>query len=404
MLESEAVEALALSGGFLALVALIELAISIFILGAGAGGALQSASCWLASRRSHDRLALLPRNRTWTDLRLHMTHDLVESMVGHRTRLAQLPSDRWHEGEDEALERISKSSKVLDDSTAALLAIVPRGWLVLALLGLAPAFVAATASTATHRDRCWRNAARLSSSEALSAGAWQLVGAAVAWERVSVLFHAAARKEVTGSLNGHRAQLQPSIDAHNLAFRYSDETPQSCATALSTSPRRSRGAGRRVGRRKIHACLAAGRTSRTERRSSLLIDGLNRQTLGADAWRRHIAAAPQFHENHVLAETFAFNLIMGRHKPPSPRDFPEAEAIARELGLGELLERMPAGLLQMVGETGWQLSHGERSRLYIARALLQDADLVVLDESFAALDPENLQRAVECSNTRWLAS
>ena len=37
-----------------------------------------------------------------------------------------------------------------------------------------------------------------------------------------------------------------------------------------------------------------------------------------------------------------------------------------------------------------------KSRLYIARALLQDADLVVLDESFAALDPENLQRALEC--------
>jgi ATP-binding cassette subfamily B protein len=57
---------------------------------------------------------------------------------------------------------------------------------------------------------------------------------------------------------------------------------------------------------------------------------------------------------------------------------------------------MPAGMLQMVGETGWQLSHGERSRLYIARALLQNADLVILDESFAALDPENLKRAIEC--------
>jgi ATP-binding cassette subfamily B protein len=57
---------------------------------------------------------------------------------------------------------------------------------------------------------------------------------------------------------------------------------------------------------------------------------------------------------------------------------------------------MPAGLNQMVGETGWQLSHGERSRLYIARALLQRADLVVLDESFAALDPENLRRSLTC--------
>jgi ABC-type multidrug transport system fused ATPase/permease subunit len=51
----------------------------------------------------------------------------------------------------------------------------------------------------------------------------------------------------------------------------------------------------------------------------------------------------------------------------------------------------------MVGEGGWQLSHGERSRVYVARALLQKADLVILDESFAALDPENLKEALECT-------
>ena len=60
---------------------------------------------------------------------------------------------------------------------------------------------------------------------------------------------------------------------------------------------------------------------------------------------------------------------------------------------------MPSGLQQIVGETGWQLSNGERSRLYIARALLQNADLVIFDESFSALDPENLRRAINCSPT-----
>ena len=65
--------------------------------------------------------------------------------------------------------------------------------------------------------------------------------------------------------------------------------------------------------------------------------------------------------------------------------------MCRGLGLGDLLDRMPAGLFQMVGETGWQLSHGERSRLYIARALLQDADLVIFDESFGQIDPESLR-------------
>jgi ATP-binding cassette subfamily B protein len=108
-------------------------------------------------------------------------------------------------------------------------------------------------------------------------------------------------------------------------------------------------------------------------------------------------AAPQFHENHVLTETLAFNLLMGRAWPASGPDLEEAEAICRELGLGPLLDRMPAGLLQMVGDTGWQLSHGERSRLFIARALLQHADLVILDESFGALDPHNLADALACA-------
>jgi len=61
-----------------------------------------------------------------------------------------------------------------------------------------------------------------------------------------------------------------------------------------------------------------------------------------------------------------------------------------------VLQRMPSGFQQMVGESGWQLSHGERSRLFIARTLLQKADLIVLDESFGALDPENLERALQC--------
>ena len=64
--------------------------------------------------------------------------------------------------------------------------------------------------------------------------------------------------------------------------------------------------------------------------------------------------------------------------------------------MGDLIKRMPAGLQQMLGESGWRLSHGERSRLYIARALLQNADLMILDESFAALDPETLALSLRC--------
>lgn len=76
--------------------------------------------------------------------------------------------------------------------------------------------------------------------------------------------------------------------------------------------------------------------------------------------------------------------------PASDVELQEATDLCADLGLGELLARMPSGMMQLVGETGWQLSHGERSRIFLARALLQRTPLTILDESFAALDPERL--------------
>jgi ABC-type transport system involved in cytochrome bd biosynthesis fused ATPase/permease subunit len=107
-----------------------------------------------------------------------------------------------------------------------------------------------------------------------------------------------------------------------------------------------------------------------------------------------VVIAPQFHENHVLMGAFAFNALLGRGWPPRPGDLEIAEQTCRALGLGDLLGRMPAGMQQVVGDTGWQLSQGEKSRLYLARALLQGADVVILDESFGALDPQTLHRCL----------
>jgi ATP-binding cassette subfamily B protein len=98
----------------------------------------------------------------------------------------------------------------------------------------------------------------------------------------------------------------------------------------------------------------------------------------------------------VFTGTLAFNLLMGRRWPPEPEDVQEAEAMCEILGLGPLLARMPSRMEQNIGETGWQLSHGERSRMYMARALLQNGQVLILDESFAALDPETLLDCLRC--------
>ncbi|MGI9073307.1 MAG: ATP-binding cassette domain-containing protein [Bryobacteraceae bacterium] len=196
------------------------------------------------------------------------------------------------------------------------------------------------------------------------------------------------------------ASVPKVIEADRLTYRYRKEgnpALQACSLVIRKGDR-ILVEGPSGGGKTTFASLLCG--MRQADSGLLLTNGLDMHTLGTDRWRERIAAAPQFHDNHILTETLAFNLLMGRRWPPSAPDMLEAESLCRKLGLGDLLDTMPSGILQMVGEGGWQLSHGERSRVYIARALLGRADLVILDESFAALDPENLRLALECTLER----
>jgi ATP-binding cassette subfamily B protein len=424
VIESEAVEALALSGGFLTLLAGIELLAATAVLLAGAGGTLHALVLWawaaltaLLAWRYHRR-----RDR-WTATRLDMTHDLIEKMVGQRTRLAQQQRERWHTGEDEALSRYVALSGELDRAVAPLL-VLGDGWLIVGLLGLAPALVSARADLATGAALAVGLGGVLLAQQALSGlgqGLMRLLDARIAWQRVGPLYRAASRPEGTGTLD--RADSVPQaapgalpvlltgtpadrgttagdeaavVDARELVFRYHARA----APVLRRCSLRIR-AGERVllegasgsGKSTLAAVLGGQRRPQS---GQILLRGHDLSALGAAAWRRRVAVAPQFHENHVLTDSLAFNLLMGGRWPPREQDLDAAEAVCRELGLGPLLDRMPAGLQQQVGEGGWRLSHGEKSRLYIARALLQGAELIVLDESFAALDPESLRQALVC--------
>ncbi|PYV86707.1 MAG: hypothetical protein DMG05_19075 [Acidobacteria bacterium] len=57
---------------------------------------------------------------------------------------------------------------------------------------------------------------------------------------------------------------------------------------------------------------------------------------------------------------------------------------------------MPEGLSQLVTETGWRLSHGEKSRLCIARLCCKVPNLLIPDESFATLDPQTSHDSLQC--------
>ena len=405
VLESESLEALALSGGFLALVAGIELVLAAAILAAGAGGIWHALLLvlWICLATLLG-VRYFQQQRRWTAARLTMTHDLVERMVGHRTRLAQEPREQWHRSEDQQLEHYQEISRGVDRKAVALTALVPRGWLILGTAALAPAFVAGSSPAALALGV----AGLLLSYRAfrrLASGLWSLSEAAIAAQQVAPLFKAAARPQPTGSPDLALAALQSAkreaaFEANDVTFRYrphGEAILNRCNLRIVHGDRILLEGPSGGGKSTLGSVL----TGMLMPQSGLLLArGFDRQSLGAQAWRRYITAAPQFHENHVLTGTFAFNLLMGRTGWLTEQDFIDANAICQELGLGPLLEKMPAGMLQMVGESGWQLSHGERSRLFIARALLQNADLLIFDESFAALDPENLRLALDCALRR----
>lgn len=402
VLESEAVEAMALSGGFTALISVIELLAAFFVLSWGsAGGVLRVLLAAWILLTSYFGFDFYVGRKTWTAARLHMTHESIERMVGHRTRMAQESHAHWHDGEDEELDRYLQLSRNVDRSELRLLALAPRGWLIVALLGIAPTFSSGSNSSEQLAIAIGGILIASRAFKRVATSLWQLVDAAISWKQVAPLFRAAARPEPVGipMLRSVREPKEDSlnlVEAQDLTFRYQDRGEpvlRKCSFSIRAQDRILLQGHSGDGKSTLASLLIGMRTPQS---GLLLLDGLDWQTLGIDGWRRRVVSAPQFHENHVLTETFAFNLLMGRGWPPTHKDLEEAEEICHELGLGEVLDRMPAGLLQMVGETGWQLSHGERSRLFMARALLQRASMIILDESFAALDPETLRRSLQC--------
>jgi ATP-binding cassette subfamily B protein len=186
------------------------------------------------------------------------------------------------------------------------------------------------------------------------------------------------------------------VAAREIGFRYPGRTQPAIADCSFEIRRGDRVLleGASGGGKSTLATLIAG--LRAPDVGTLALDGVDQVALGLPRWRERAGVVPQFHENHVFSASVLFNLLMGRAWPPRREDLVEAEAVCRELELGGLLARMPSGMEQQIGESGWQLSHGERSRLFIGRALLQRLDLRVLDESFAALDPETLERVLSC--------
>ncbi len=125
---------------------------------------------------------------------------------------------------------------------------------------------------------------------------------------------------------------------------------------------------------------------------TIRIGGEDIAALDAEALRGRIAVVAQ--EAALFHGTIADNLRLGR---PDATDA-ELRQAARAANADEFITALPGGYEVVVGERGARLSGGQRQRIAIARALLRDAPILILDEALSAVDAENeaiIQQALD---------
>jgi subfamily B ATP-binding cassette protein MsbA len=187
-------------------------------------------------------------------------------------------------------------------------------------------------------------------------------------------------------------RFEKSVEFENVVFRY----PQSPNGFALNGVRVSVPAGKVLA---LVGPSGAGKTSLANlvprfydvTGGTIRIDGRDVRELKLASLRNQIGIVPQ--ETFLFNDTVANNIGYGR--PKANRD--EIREAARNAMAEEFILKLPEGYDTIIGERGTKLSGGQRQRIAIARALLKNAPILILDEATSHLDSESeslVQRAL----------
>jgi ATP-binding cassette subfamily B protein len=208
----------------------------------------------------------------------------------------------------------------------------------------------------------------------------QIVGALAVFERIFEYLDMEQENAKQGS--GELDTTKGELEFRDVSFSYSEDRPVLKGVSLHIEPGQVAA---------LVGPSGGGKTTIThllERfyapiSGAILIDGIDISTLTLNAVRKHMGIVTQ--ETYLFHDTIANNLKYGR-LDATDEDIQQA---AKAANIHEFISKLPEGYETIVGERGHKLSGGERQRLAIARVLLKDPRILILDEATSSLDSVN---------------